>query len=164
MHCKSWGSVWLRHGHMLGNHLVCRHTCNHPQARKWQQLNAKRYSTKRRMGGIVNEEKVEMPPEHIRKIIKVCTQSTHDNKSTTPNRTMATCRHASFRQTSACTWAPSSLSPTPCTSSWKTCRCRGSKCATCASSTTLPVPSALSTRCPWSSSPCSSPSGGPCGS
>jgi hypothetical protein len=40
------------------------------QARKWQQLNSKRYGEKRRFG-FVEAQKEEMPPEHVRKIIKV---------------------------------------------------------------------------------------------
>ena len=39
------------------------------QARKWQQLNAKRYSDKRKFG-FVEAPKEDMPPEHVRKIIK----------------------------------------------------------------------------------------------
>ncbi|CAE7575000.1 Prpf8, partial [Symbiodinium sp. KB8] len=51
------------------------------KARKWQSLNAKRYGEKRKRGtqdkikpskafGVVEQQKEEMPPEHIRKIIK----------------------------------------------------------------------------------------------
>ena len=40
------------------------------QAKKWQQLNQKRYSDKRRTGR-VESQKADMPPEHVRKIIKV---------------------------------------------------------------------------------------------
>ena len=40
------------------------------QARKWQQLNTKRYSDKRKFG-YVEAPKEDMPPEHVRKIIKV---------------------------------------------------------------------------------------------
>lgn len=43
----------------------------HTQARKWQQLNSKRYSDKRKFG-YVEAPKEDMPPEHVRKIIKVC--------------------------------------------------------------------------------------------
>ncbi|KAF9917840.1 Pre-mRNA-processing-splicing factor 8 [Lobosporangium transversale] len=39
------------------------------KARKWQQLQAKRYGEKRKFG-FVAHEKSDMPPEHIRKIIK----------------------------------------------------------------------------------------------
>ncbi|KAG0100716.1 Pre-mRNA-processing-splicing factor 8 [Podila epicladia] len=39
------------------------------KARKWQQLQAKRYGEKRKFG-FVAHEKADMPPEHIRKIIK----------------------------------------------------------------------------------------------
>eukprot|EP00884_Botryococcus_braunii_P011285 jgi/Botrbrau1/20157/Bobra.0173s0058.1 len=39
------------------------------RARKWQQLNSKRYGEKRRFG-FVEAQKEEMPPEHVRKIIK----------------------------------------------------------------------------------------------
>lgn len=40
------------------------------QARKWQQMNAKRYADKRKFG-YVEAPKEDMPPEHVRKIIKV---------------------------------------------------------------------------------------------
>ena len=40
------------------------------QARKWQQLNSKRYGEKRRFG-YTQTQKEEMPPEHVRKIIRV---------------------------------------------------------------------------------------------
>jgi len=39
------------------------------KARKWQQLNAKRYADKRKFG-FVEAPKEDMPPEHVRKIIK----------------------------------------------------------------------------------------------
>ena len=39
------------------------------KARKWQQLNNKRYGEKRRFG-YVEPMKEDMPPEHLRKIIK----------------------------------------------------------------------------------------------
>ena len=42
------------------------------QARKWQQLNSKRYGDKRKFG-YVEAMKEEMPPEHVRKIIRVRT-------------------------------------------------------------------------------------------
>lgn len=38
-------------------------------ARKWQQLQAKRYSEKRKFG-FVDTQKEDMPPEHVRKIIR----------------------------------------------------------------------------------------------
>ena len=38
-------------------------------ARKWQNLNAKRYSDKRKFG-YTEPEKEQMPPEHVRKILK----------------------------------------------------------------------------------------------
>ena len=41
-----------------------------PQARKWQQLNSRRYGDKRKFG-YVEAPKEDMPPEHVRKIIKV---------------------------------------------------------------------------------------------
>ena len=44
-----------------------------PQARKWQQLNSKRYGEKRKFG-YVEAMKEEMPPEHVRKIIRVRTR------------------------------------------------------------------------------------------
>jgi hypothetical protein len=40
------------------------------QARKWSQMNAKRYADKRKFG-YVEAPKEDMPPEHVRKIIKV---------------------------------------------------------------------------------------------
>jgi pre-mRNA-processing factor 8 len=39
------------------------------KARKWQQLQSKRYGEKRKFG-FIEHEKADMPPEHIRKIIK----------------------------------------------------------------------------------------------
>eukprot|EP01094_Clydonella_sp_ATCC50884_P020124 TRINITY_DN4106_c0_g1_i1.p2 TRINITY_DN4106_c0_g1~~TRINITY_DN4106_c0_g1_i1.p2 ORF type:complete len:2322 (-),score=1069.03 TRINITY_DN4106_c0_g1_i1:351-7316(-) len=39
------------------------------KARKWRQLNSERYATKRRYGN-VEPQKEDMPPEHVRKIIK----------------------------------------------------------------------------------------------
>ena len=39
------------------------------KARKWQQLQAKRYAAKRKFG-FVEAQKEEMPPEHLRKIIR----------------------------------------------------------------------------------------------
>lgn len=38
-------------------------------ARKWQQLNSRRYG-QRRKHGYVEAPKEEMPPEHVRKIVK----------------------------------------------------------------------------------------------
>jgi pre-mRNA-processing factor 8 len=42
---------------------------NNSTARKWQQLQAKRYSEKRKFG-FVDAQKEDMPPEHVRKIIR----------------------------------------------------------------------------------------------
>ncbi|KAJ2355359.1 pre-mRNA-splicing factor 8, partial [Coemansia sp. RSA 2618] len=39
------------------------------KAHEWRKLNAKRYDTKRRMG-FAEQEKADMPPEHLRKIMK----------------------------------------------------------------------------------------------
>jgi pre-mRNA-processing factor 8 len=39
------------------------------QARKWQQLNSKRYAEKRKYG-YTEAQKEDMPPEHVRKIIR----------------------------------------------------------------------------------------------
>lgn len=39
------------------------------RARKWMQLNTKRYSDKRKFG-FVETQKEDMPPEHVRKIIR----------------------------------------------------------------------------------------------
>ncbi|CAI5475746.1 unnamed protein product [Closterium sp. Yama58-4] len=39
------------------------------KARKWQQLNQKRYAEKRRFG-YVEHQKEDMPPEHVRKIVR----------------------------------------------------------------------------------------------
>jgi hypothetical protein len=44
------------------------------QAQKWDQLNSKRYGEKRRFG-YVEAQKEEMPPEHVRKIIKVSSRT-----------------------------------------------------------------------------------------
>lgn len=38
-------------------------------ARKWQQLQSKRYAEKRKFG-FVDSQKEDMPPEHIRKIVR----------------------------------------------------------------------------------------------
>ena len=40
-----------------------------PPARKWQQLQSKRYAEKRKFG-FVDAQKEDMPPEHVRKIIR----------------------------------------------------------------------------------------------
>lgn len=40
------------------------------QARKWHQLNTKRYGDKRKFG-YSEAQKEDMPPEHVRKIIRV---------------------------------------------------------------------------------------------
>lgn len=39
------------------------------KARKWHQLNSKRYGDKRKFG-FVETQKEDMPPEHVRKIIR----------------------------------------------------------------------------------------------
>ena len=39
------------------------------KARKWMQLNTKRYGEKRKFG-FVETQKEDMPPEHVRKIIR----------------------------------------------------------------------------------------------
>ena len=39
------------------------------KARKWQQMNSKRYGEKRKFG-FVDPEKANMPQEHVRKIVK----------------------------------------------------------------------------------------------
>ena len=39
------------------------------KARKWMQLNSKRYGDKRKLG-FVDTQKEDMPPEHVRKIIR----------------------------------------------------------------------------------------------
>ena len=38
-------------------------------ARKWQQLQSKRYAEKRKFG-FIDVQKEDMPPEHVRKIIR----------------------------------------------------------------------------------------------
>ena len=38
-------------------------------ARKWQQLQSKRYAEKRKFG-FIDTQKEDMPPEHVRKIIR----------------------------------------------------------------------------------------------
>lgn len=45
-------------------------------ARKWQLLQAKRYSEKRKFG-FVEAQKEDMPPEHVRKIIRDHGDMTH---------------------------------------------------------------------------------------
>lgn len=57
---------------------VVRHALLAPvQARQWQQLNSKRYGEKRKFG-YVEAMKEEMPPEHVRKIIRVRLLVFHD--------------------------------------------------------------------------------------
>jgi len=43
--------------------------CTYTAAKKWQQLQTKRYSEKRKFG-FVEAQKEDMPPEHVRKIIR----------------------------------------------------------------------------------------------
>ena len=45
-------------------------------AKKWQQLQSKRYSEKRKFG-FVEAQKEDMPPEHVRKIIRDHGDMTH---------------------------------------------------------------------------------------
>ena len=45
-------------------------------ARKWQQLQSKRYSEKRKFG-FMEAQKEDMPPEHVRKIIRDHGDMTH---------------------------------------------------------------------------------------
>jgi pre-mRNA-processing factor 8 len=40
------------------------------KSKKWSQLNSKRFSNKKKSGGAVETFKEEMPPEHVRKIIR----------------------------------------------------------------------------------------------
>jgi pre-mRNA-processing factor 8 len=40
------------------------------KSKKWSQLNSKRFSNKKKAGGAVEAFKEEMPPEHVRKIIR----------------------------------------------------------------------------------------------
>ena len=49
---------------------------NNSAARKWQQLQSKRYSEKRKFG-FVEAQKEDMPPEHVRKIIRDHGDMTH---------------------------------------------------------------------------------------
>ncbi len=50
--------------------LLTKHVFFRPvQARKWAQLNSRRYSDKRKFG-YTEAQKDDMPPEHVRKIIK----------------------------------------------------------------------------------------------
>jgi pre-mRNA-processing factor 8 len=50
--------------HVLISHCIF---CN--TARKWQQLQTKRYAEKRKFG-FIDAQKEDMPPEHVRKIIR----------------------------------------------------------------------------------------------
>ena len=60
MMCTAWSSPQRMHAEVLLS----------LQARKWQQLAARRYSDKRKHD--YNEaQKEDMPPEHVRKIIRV---------------------------------------------------------------------------------------------
>ena len=51
------------------------HNVSH-SAKKWQQLQSKRYSEKRKFG-FVEAQKEDMPPEHVRKIIRDHGDMTH---------------------------------------------------------------------------------------
>ena len=44
-------------------------SCNAAIARRWQQLQSKKYSEKRKFG-FIDAQKEDMPPEHVRKIIR----------------------------------------------------------------------------------------------
>lgn len=46
------------------------------KAKKWQQLQSKRYAEKRKFG-FVDNQKEDMPPEHVRKIIRDHGDMTH---------------------------------------------------------------------------------------
>lgn len=55
---------------MLINECYFKIIPNHDlSARKWQQLQSKRYAEKRKFG-FVDAQKEDMPPEHVRKIIR----------------------------------------------------------------------------------------------
>lgn len=56
--------------------LTCVCVCMVDVARKWQQLQSKRYSEKRKFG-FVEAQKEDMPPEHVRKIIRDHGDMTH---------------------------------------------------------------------------------------
>jgi pre-mRNA-processing factor 8 len=56
--CGKWDT------HIGSNPLI-----NSVSAQKWQQLQSKRFSEKRKFG-FVDAQKEDMPPEHIRKIIR----------------------------------------------------------------------------------------------
>lgn len=66
-------SLWSLCVHVLQIHADLFHLClllfTIFLARKWQQLQAKRYSEKRKFG-FVDTQKEDMPPEHVRKIIR----------------------------------------------------------------------------------------------
>ena len=119
------------------------------QARKWQQLNAKRYGEKRKHG-YVEAQKEDMPPEHVRKVIRVsaggcfnfrllfssCSRVDGTDQAALPCkyalvlkscRTMEICHPESSDMTSGCIWEPSSLFRMLCTSCWRTCQCLGSR-------------------------------------
>lgn len=53
------------------------------RARKWMQLNSKRYGDKRKFG-FVEAQKEDMPPEHVRKIIRSGSSVFSPSKSPLP--------------------------------------------------------------------------------
>jgi hypothetical protein len=54
--------------HALTRCVLCA-LCNLDKARRWQKLNQKRYGAKRKFG-YVEVQKEDMPPEHLRKVVK----------------------------------------------------------------------------------------------
>lgn len=56
----------------LQSRCIAKLTISCLQARKWQQLNSRRYGDKRKFG-YQEAMKEDMPPEHVRKIIRVST-------------------------------------------------------------------------------------------
>ena len=60
----------------MGSVGVIASQCRSLSARKWQQLRSKRYAEKRKFG-FVEAQKEDMPPEHVRKIIRDHGDMTH---------------------------------------------------------------------------------------
>ena len=82
-----------------------------PQARKWQQLNSKRYGEKRKFG-YVEAMKEEMPPEHVRKIIRVSTRRVPSASSPSVPRAVLPRRRRSHRPRELeCRLPPHSMVP-----------------------------------------------------
>jgi len=131
------------------------------KSRKWQALQAKRFSDRKKKTAFVDTGKQQLPPEHLRKVIrdhgdmsnrkfrqdkrvhlgalKVSTRTPQFVGSKIEGRSRVTLHE--LTRLYQC-----SMYLTPYSSCWRTCRCLGSKCEKYQSFTTLLVPSLSSTR------------------